>query len=86
MMLILHMEDEGPLPEIMHIALSAADPNLNLQQFSNSDSAIEFIKNNLDKISLFLLDVRVPGEFDGMQVANKIRELGSERLIVITWA
>lgn len=85
-MLIVHMEDEGPLREIMHIALSSADPNLKIQQFSDSDSAVTFIAENIDNINLFLLDVRVPGEIDGMGVAAKIRELGSERPIIITSA
>jgi DNA-binding NtrC family response regulator len=80
------MEDEGPLREIMHIALSSADPKLNIKQFSDSDSAITFIGENIDTITLFLLDVRVPGALDGMEVAQKIRELGSERPIVITSA
>jgi DNA-binding NtrC family response regulator len=86
MMLIVHMEDEGPLREIMQIVLSTAEPSLKLQQFSDSDSAIEYIKEHLNEIALFLLDVRVPGAFDGMQVATKIRELGSARPIVITSA
>lgn len=85
-MLIVHMEDEGPLREIMSIVLSTAEPSLKLQQFVDSDSAVAYIKEHLDEISLFLLDVRVPGELDGMEVASKIRELGSSRPIVITSA
>lgn len=85
-MLIVHMEDEGPLREIMNIALQSADPNLKIEQFNDSDSAVNFISENIDNITLFLLDVRVPGALDGMQVAKKIRELGSERPIVITSA
>ena len=85
-MLIVHMEDESPLREIMNIALSSADPHLKIEQFNDSDSAIEFISQNIANITLFLLDVRVPGELNGIEVAEKIRELGSERPIVITSA
>ncbi|MEM9954928.1 MAG: response regulator [Chloroflexota bacterium] len=85
-MLIVHLEDEGPLREIMKIALESASPNLTMQQFIDSDSALDFIENNLDKINLFLLDVRVPGGLDGMGVAQKIRDLGSTRPIMITSA
>lgn len=85
-MLILHMEDEGPLREIMNIVLRSADPNLKIEQFNDSDSAVEYITENIDNVSLFLLDVRVPGALNGMEVAEKIRELGSERPIVITSA
>lgn len=85
-MLIVHMEDEGPLREIMNIALRSADPHLKIEQFNDSDSAVEFIAENIEGIDLFLLDVRVPGVLNGMEVAEKIRELGSERPIVITSA
>lgn len=85
-MLILHLEDEGPLREIMNIALCSTDPNLNIQQFSDSDSAVNFIKENLKEITLYLLDVRVPGVLSGLEVASKVRELGSEKPIIITSA
>ncbi|MEO1165766.1 MAG: response regulator [Chloroflexota bacterium] len=83
---IVHLEDEGPLREIMQIALTSADPKLTMTQFIDSDNAIEFISENLEDITLFLLDVRVPGALDGMEVAGRIRELGSERPIIITSA
>jgi len=83
---IVHLEDEGPLREIMQIALTSADPKLTMTQFIDSDNALEFIRENLNDITLFLLDVRVPGALDGMGVAGRIRELGSERPIIITSA
>jgi hypothetical protein len=83
---ILHLEDDGPLREIMHIALSAADPKLKMTQFIDSDAAMEYITANVDKITLYVLDVRVPGELDGLGVAQKIRELGSKRPILVTSA
>ena len=83
---ILHLEDDGPLREIMQIALSAADPKLKMTQFIDSDAAIEYITANVDKITLYVLDVRVPGQLDGLGVAQKIRELGSKRPILVTSA
>lgn len=86
MTLILHLEDDGPLREVMKIAMTTADPTIEFAQFVNSDSALKFIEENKDRISLFLLDIRVPGSTDGMGVAEKIRELGVDRPIVITSA
>lgn len=86
MTLILHLEDDGPLREVMKIAMTTADPTIEFAQFINSDSALKFIEENKDRISLFLLDIRVPGSTDGMGVAEKIRELGVDRPIVITSA
>lgn len=85
-MIIVHLEDDKPLREIMQIAMLAAEPLLDFQQFIDSDSAIEYIKANLDEISLFLLDIRVPGALDGIGVATEIRELGSKRPIILTSA
>lgn len=85
-MCIVHLEDDGPLREILKIALSTADPKLNIKQFISSDEALQFIQANLDTIALFVLDIRVPGDVDGIGVAEKIRALGSTRPIVVTSA
>lgn len=83
---ILHLEDDGPLREIMHIALSAAEPHLRMTQFIDSDAAMQYIEANVENITLFVLDVRVPGELDGLGVAKRVRELGSKRPILVTSA
>lgn len=83
---ILHLEDDGPLREILHVALSAADPTIKLKQFISSDEAIAHIKAHLDTIDLFILDIRVPGSKNGIEVAEEIRRLGSSRPIIITSA
>ncbi|GAB1422606.1 hypothetical protein MASR2M15_28430 [Anaerolineales bacterium] len=85
-MIILHLEDDGPLREVLKISLMAADPTVHVQQFIDSDSALQYITENIDSIRLFVLDIRVPGELNGLEVATKIRELGSLRPIVMTSA
>lgn len=82
---VLHLEDDGPLREIMKVALMAAVPNINLKQFVSSDDAVAYLKENKD-IDLFILDIRVPGSMDGMQVARKIREEECPGVIAITSA
>lgn len=83
---ILHLEDDGPLREIMHIALAAADPNMRMVQFTDSDEAVAYIEENHENITLFVLDVRVPGALDGLGVAEKIRACGSDKPILVTSA
>lgn len=86
MTVIVHLEDEGPLRDIFKIALTSADPNLEFKQFEGSDEALDYIKDNHDNIAAYVLDIRVPGEVDGVGVAKKIREFGSNRPIVMTSA
>ena len=83
---ILHLEDDGPLRDILKIALTSARPNINLKQFINSDYALEYVKAHLDEIDLFVLDIRVPGSIDGLEFAEQIRKLGSKQRIVMTSA
>lgn len=82
-MAVLHLEDDGPLSDIFRLFFKNSAPNITLYQFSNSTDAIEFIKEHLDEIKVYILDMRVPGEVDGIGVARKIRELGSKRPIII---
>lgn len=83
---ILQLEDDNPLREIMRVALVAAMPDITLKQFINSDDAVKYIEEHHQEIDLFILDIRVPGSIDGVEVAQKIRELGSESIIAITSA
>lgn len=83
---VLHLEDESPLREILKVALLAAVPTVNLQQYINSDEAVSYIEKNIKDIDLFILDIRVPGSMDGLEVAHKIRELGCPGVIAMTSA
>ncbi|MCL4875715.1 MAG: response regulator [Anaerolineae bacterium] len=82
----LHLEDHEPLREVLRIALLAADPTLKVMQFEDSDNAVQYIQEHKQEIDLFILDIRVPGEMDGIGVARKIRDLGCDGIIVLTSA
>jgi DNA-binding response OmpR family regulator len=86
MMHVVHLEDDGPLRDILKVALQAVAPDIRLRQFIDSDSALEYIRANGDAVDLFILDIRVPGTMDGMQLAGKIRELKCTGAIAITSA
>lgn len=82
-MAVLHLEDDGPLRDIFRLFFTKSAPDIGLHQFISSDDAVEFIKDHIADIRVFVLDIRVPGQLDGIGVAQKIRELGSDRPIVI---
>jgi signal transduction histidine kinase/DNA-binding response OmpR family regulator len=85
-MLIVHLEDESPLREILRVALVAVVPDSTLISLTNSDEAMEYIQQNVQNIDLYILDIRVPGSIDGMEVAHNIRDLGGYGVVAITSA
>ncbi len=85
-MKILHLEDDGPLREILEVALKATAPTCEIHQFVNSDDALRYATENVQTVDLYILDVRVPGSMNGLQMAEKLRALDCPGVIVITSA
>jgi CheY-like chemotaxis protein len=83
---IVHLEDERDLREGMALVMQVEVPEAHLTQFVESDSLIPYIDQHCGEIDLFILDVRVPGIKDGLEIAEYIRQLGCEAVIVITSA
>ena len=83
---ILHLEDDSPLREILRVALIAAVPEANLQQFINSDKALEYAEQHMGEIDLFILDIRVPGSMSGLEFAKELRSRGAPGIITMTSA
>lgn len=83
---VVHLEDDGPLRDILKVALKAAEPTIDLHQFISGDEAVRYIEQHGQEIDLFVLDIRVPGSLNGMQVAQKIRDLKCPGTIVVTSA
>ncbi len=87
---IVHLEDDNPLREIFIIALQSYDPNIECIQFANSNELMEFVDQSIEandfKAKVFVLDIRVPGKYNGLQVAEKLRELGLQMPIIMTSA
>lgn len=83
---ILHLEDDGPLREVLKLALTSVEPELTMQQFTNADFALDYVADHLDEIDLYILDIRVPGKLDGLAFAEQLRKMGAIRPIVITSA
>lgn len=83
---ILHLEDDGPLREILKIALCTVDSMIEVEQFITGEDAIAYAQEHLDEIDLFVLDIRVAGKLTGVDVAQKLREMGAKRPIILTSA
>lgn len=83
---ILHLEDEGPLRDVFRLAITMFDDKIKLVQFENGEDAWEYTQASLKNIKVFVLDIRLPGEIDGLEVARLIRTAGSQRPIVVTSA
>jgi DNA-binding NtrC family response regulator len=85
-MLIAHLEDDSQLRHIFKTALTALEPEIVVVQFADSDQLIHYLDEKLREIRVFVLDIRVPGQINGMGIANEIRRRGSLRPIVVTSA
>ncbi len=83
---VVHVEDDKPLKDILRALFKAAYPNIELHQFTSGDEAIPYIQANLAAIDLFVLDIRLPGSLNGIQIAEKICELKSAGHIILTSA
>ena len=83
---VVHVEDDRPLKDILRSVFKATDPKIDLHQFTSADEAVPYIQENLSKIDLFVLDIRLPGELTGVQLAEKIRELKCPAHIILTSA
>src|SRR5262249_53433529 len=70
----------------LRLMFVAAEPNIRLQQFENSDPAVKYIEQHGQTVDLFVLDIRLPGALNGLQIAQKIRDLKCPGFIVMTSA
>lgn len=83
---ILHLEDEMTLREIVRTTIMVLDSQTEVRQFEGSDETLRYAETEGKSIDLFLLDVRVPGEVDGIGTAFRLRAMGCEGLIAFTSA
>lgn len=81
-LLILHLEDDLALKDTVLDLLTVLEPESEVVQFTNSDDTLRYIETSGAEVDLFLLDVRVPGEMDGIGVAKRIRALNIDSRIV----
>ena len=83
---IVHLEDEIDLRNVFAEVIAIMSSDVNLQQFSNADDVLDYVRNYGKTVNVFVLDIRVPGQLNGLELAAKIRELGCYGRIIITSA
>lgn len=83
---VVNIEDDHDLQTLLGIAFKETDQNLNLQQFVNGDYAIPYIMQHGGSIDLFVIDIMLPGKYNGIQIAQFIRSLGCPGHIALTSA
>lgn len=83
---VVHIEDDRMLRDILRTSFQIAAPEVQLKQYTNGDDALPYIEQNVKIIDLFIIDIRLPGSVNGLQLAQKIRELGCPGHLVLTSA
>ena len=83
---VVNIEDDRSLRDILRFAFQAVDPRINLHQFGNGDEALPYIEQHARDIDLFLVDMRLPGTMNGIQIAQKIREQNCAGRVILTSA
>lgn len=83
---IVHLEDENDLLEGMRFVLEELEPDAQVTPFAKSDDILDYIDAHCNDVALFILDIRVPGPVNGLDVARHIRKIGCRAAIVVTSA
>lgn len=83
---IVQLEDDPHLTKILRLALHNVQPDIRLTHFTNSDSLLAFADHTIDVVDTFVLDIRVPGGMDGLEVASRLRARFPDAAIVLTTA
>ena len=69
---ILLVEDDVLVAETTAASLEGLGYNVYLA--SNAEQGLEFLQNNADKIAILITDIIMPGNMDGLDLAQKIKE------------
>jgi CheY-like chemotaxis protein len=83
---VVQIEDESPLRDILKAALQAAQPTIKLQQFGDAESALPYIREWSWDVDLFIIDIRLPGKLNGLDLTQQIRATGCPGYVVLTSA
>jgi DNA-binding response OmpR family regulator len=83
---IVNIEDDRDLQRLMGLAFRESEKNLNLQQFISGDFAIPYVMQHFNTIDLFVIDIMLPGKYNGIQIAQFIRSIGCPGHIILTSA
>jgi CheY-like chemotaxis protein/ribosomal protein L40E len=83
---IVQIEDDSPLRDILKAALIAAQPTVKLLQFISGEDALPYLKEHGQNVDLFIIDIRLPGQLNGLELARTVRFLQCPGYVVLTSA
>jgi DNA-binding response OmpR family regulator len=83
---IVHLEDDHHLFSIFRVALEIAQPSLKIVQFTEAEQLLNYVVQATTPVDVVILDIRVPGKLNGIQVAQQLRKMQYQTNIIITSA
>ncbi|MBX3080466.1 MAG: FHA domain-containing protein [Anaerolineae bacterium] len=83
---VVNIEDDRDLQRLMAMAFKESEPSINLQQFVSGDQALPYIMQHKDQIDLFVIDIMLPGKYNGIEIAQQIRQMNAPGYISLTSA
>ena len=83
---VVNIEDDRDLQRLMAMAFKESEPSINLQQFVSGDQALPYIMQNKDNIDLFVIDIMLPGRYNGIEISQQIRQMGAPGYVSLTSA
>lgn len=86
MVTILHLEDDLILLDIFKTSIEAQGVRVNLIQCLRGVQVLEYAQSDEHNINLYILDIRVRGRIDGIEVARRLRESGVKTPIILSSA
>jgi len=78
---VLIVEDEALIR--MDVADYISRPNVTTLEAANADEALQILSERSD-VDVIFTDVNMPGSMDGLQLAERVKEMKSEIGIIIT--
>jgi CheY-like chemotaxis protein len=83
---VVNVEDDRDLQRLMAMAFKESEPSINLQQFVSGDQALPYIMQHKDTIDLFVIDIMLPGKYNGIEIAQQIRQMNAPGYVSLTSA
>jgi DNA-binding NtrC family response regulator len=81
---VVYVEEDQQLQEILKFAFESVVPTATITQFANADAALPYIQEHCSDIDLYIISIQIAGAMNGLQLAEKIREMNCPGHVVLT--
>lgn len=83
---IVFLEDDRHLYNILKVAFQSVKPSLKLVQFAEGEHLLRYVTQPPQPVDVILLDIRVPGKLNGLQVAQALHKASYPAVVILTSA